>query len=53
MFGYEQGYKYKANTHLNGARRDQIVRKSKANTPSKNQVQSFMGKKWITHKIEV
>ena len=30
----------------------QFVRKSKANTPSKNQVLSFWGEKSITHKFE-
>ena len=42
----------KVSIEINGARRVR-VRKSKANTPSKNQVQSCLGEKCITHKFEV
>ena len=38
---------------MGSSSQDQFVRKSKANTPSKNQVQPFLVEKCITHKFEV
>ena len=38
---------------MGSSSQDQFIRKSKANNPSKNQVQSYLGEKSITHKIEV